>query len=239
MSVPERVHERIRRLLALADSPNEHESAVAMQKARQLLAEHGMTVEQVSSPGAPDPVARVGRDGIEVARVKWESWLSGVLCDHFGTYGVREQVRRGGQWVTILQVYGPPAAVEATIYAYRNVREQLIRLSRVAWKNEPDKHIYRAETWKNAHRAGAVVRLQKRLAAERAQEAAQTTAIILASRALAQEAARRDYPKTQKARTRHTDDHYIGAQRQGYRDGEQVSIQPALTGGKPKRKLAG
>ena len=35
--------EKIRKLLALAESPNEHEARAALLKARQLMAEHKLT----------------------------------------------------------------------------------------------------------------------------------------------------------------------------------------------------
>lgn len=101
------------------------------------------------------------------------------------------------------------------------------------------KGLYRGESWKNAHRFGAVMRLHGRLKGERAQEAATTTAIVLATAALAQEAARRDYPDMTDTRTRKTGSTYSGAVNQGYKDGAAVSIQPAIADGEDDERLTG
>ena len=43
--------EKIRKLLALAESPNEHEAKAALIKAHQLMAEHGLNVRDLREIG--------------------------------------------------------------------------------------------------------------------------------------------------------------------------------------------
>ena len=43
--------ERIRKILALAESPNEHEAKAALLKARQLMAEHKLSESEIRDTG--------------------------------------------------------------------------------------------------------------------------------------------------------------------------------------------
>ena len=49
--------DKIRKLLALAQSPNEHEARAALLKARQLMAEHKLSEAELR-----DPVKQEGKD---------------------------------------------------------------------------------------------------------------------------------------------------------------------------------
>ena len=53
--------ERIRKLLALAESPNEHEAALASERAQALLAEHKLSLAQVTATHATpaDPIGHM------------------------------------------------------------------------------------------------------------------------------------------------------------------------------------
>lgn len=45
------IQERIAKLLALADSPNEHEAQAALLKARELMAEYKLRPEEIQATG--------------------------------------------------------------------------------------------------------------------------------------------------------------------------------------------
>ena len=55
--------DKIRKLLALAKSPEEHEAKAALLKARQLMAEHKLTEEELRSQAATWQVRRGNRSG--------------------------------------------------------------------------------------------------------------------------------------------------------------------------------
>jgi hypothetical protein len=76
---------RIRKLLALAESPNEHEARAAMNLAMRLMAEHGVEVAEAAE--VPRYTARqVGT--IKARRPKHEQLLAGLLTSHFGVSGI-------------------------------------------------------------------------------------------------------------------------------------------------------
>lgn len=68
--------DRIRKCLALAKSANEHEAAAALAKARSLMAEHGITAEQLAMAEIEESKARCSR----AARPpRWESLLTSAV----------------------------------------------------------------------------------------------------------------------------------------------------------------
>ena len=64
----EKVIEKVRKLLALAQSPNEHEAAAAMDKAQELLAIHNLDMTQVESEEAESSVTQ---DYVRTESVGW------------------------------------------------------------------------------------------------------------------------------------------------------------------------
>ncbi len=81
--------ERVRKLLALATSPNLHEAAAAAAMAQRLIARHrleGWLAAEQAAEADPDPITD-GRDApLEVARRlrKWKTVLATVLADANG-----------------------------------------------------------------------------------------------------------------------------------------------------------
>ena len=79
---PDEVMARIRKLFALAGSPNEHEAALALEKAHALLLRYNLRAETVAS-GADahaDDVTDVWLPGF--GGYLWRSALLGVLACH-------------------------------------------------------------------------------------------------------------------------------------------------------------
>lgn len=76
---------KIRKLLALSKSSNEHESHNAMMMAQKLLVKHKLTLKEVEES---EINIRVGeeRTGIKFRGSNWKSNLSKVIADNFGCY---------------------------------------------------------------------------------------------------------------------------------------------------------
>jgi len=71
-NVPDKIIDKIRKLLALSDSPNEAEAAVALGKAHDLLKQHNLDMKDIQNKTAElDPV------GVRVAVVipRTEEWM--------------------------------------------------------------------------------------------------------------------------------------------------------------------
>lgn len=94
------IKDKIAKLLALADSPNEHEAKVALLKARELMAEHKLRPEEVQKMKEE----KVIRDTIDVTCTKmtniWAVRLSSVIADHYCCRAYRNH-RHGEKKVTI------------------------------------------------------------------------------------------------------------------------------------------
>lgn len=68
---------KIRKCLALAQSANEHEAALALEKARQLMEEHGIDEATLQMAEVEETTARASRN---LRPPKWESILAATVC---------------------------------------------------------------------------------------------------------------------------------------------------------------
>lgn len=77
------IQEKIAKLLALADSPNEHEAQVALLKARALMAEHKLRPEDVAAKTNAKVIRRTV--GITCTKMTnpWAATLSAIVAEHY------------------------------------------------------------------------------------------------------------------------------------------------------------
>lgn len=89
MRTEEDYKDKIRKLLALAESPNEHEARAALLKARQLMAEHKLTEAELKDP-VKQEVKNVKTD-ITCSKRKnpWIVPLSAVIGENYCCKGYR------------------------------------------------------------------------------------------------------------------------------------------------------
>ena len=77
------IKERIAKLLALADSPNEHEAKRALLKARELMAANNLRPEQIAKRGQE----KVIKKNIDVYYTKmtdiWAGRLGAIIAKHY------------------------------------------------------------------------------------------------------------------------------------------------------------
>ncbi|TVL95511.1 MAG: hypothetical protein CV082_10665 [Candidatus Brocadia sp. BL1] len=120
--------DKVHKLLALAQSPNEHEAQTAMAKAHELLLRHNLTIldTQAKRNYIHKQVGKVGR------RDPAKSTISAILCKYFfveaiWTFGYDQHRNQSGR---VLEIYGTPENVEMAEYVYhylQNVTELLWR----------------------------------------------------------------------------------------------------------------
>ena len=78
----EKIIDKIRKLLALADSPNEHEAALAAKKAQELLAEHNLSLSELEGKEEEGT-----EDGIfETASQPWQRPICGGVAKLYFCY---------------------------------------------------------------------------------------------------------------------------------------------------------
>ncbi len=127
--VDPRILEKVKKLLALSGSPEPHEAALALQRAQELMAQHGLTAEQAE---VGEVVEEALRSIATASRVKgWELRLLRGVGDAFGCALLFQRGRRF--WQTNQERYGtyifvgPRAEAALCRYAGAVLQRQLNR----------------------------------------------------------------------------------------------------------------
>jgi hypothetical protein len=189
------IEERIRKLLALADSPNEHEAALAAEKAQALMLRHGIELAAFAVSSGE----RLGVDERVLAGKvdPWRRILAAAVARSVGGRCVWEpdgyQRCRGR-----IFFYGPVGTARGIVELYCYLEAQLMVISAAATARRRDRRVH-GRTWRTSFLLGAVGRVAERLDARRA-EAAETTengrALVLVTSAVDREIERR-WPELQ------------------------------------------
>ena len=129
--VQEKTIDKIKKLLALASSPNEHEAQSALLKAQELLAKHNLTINDVDSSEAEESVIQ-HRVDISFTKMEWRLNLANIIADNFRCYCWGHLGNRGkGIGFTFL---GKESDVEICktiyIYAKKFIENNVRRLQR-------------------------------------------------------------------------------------------------------------
>ena len=117
LSDDDRVVERLKKVLSLTSSPNEHEAQAAVKKARRLLLQYNLDVVELDrrrsySTRALGPV--------KARRATWELWLAMILSEFFFVevlWGLSYDAHRDREG-TVLQVFGADANLDMSEYVY-------------------------------------------------------------------------------------------------------------------------
>lgn len=209
--VDDKIVDRIRKLFALATSPNEAEAALAMAKAHEMLKQYNLALADVQGGEKPDVQQVVVERG-----GKFSGWRADLLdavarsnyccmtwCSMRGSYAMR--------------LFGREANVAVAQETFAYLAETVERLGRKAGN-------YRGVN-ADSYRRGMVQRLSERLRAMMIQENKECTALVpVASEA--HEAAKAAFPKLKTASTGSGSDVFSAAR--GYRDGDNVSLNRQL-----------
>ena len=157
------IEERIGKLLALADSPNENEAAAAAEKAQALMLRYGLELATIAaSSGERLAVDEQVLDG------KVDPWRRMLAAAVAGSAGGRVVwAPDGGRSQGKIFFYGPAGAVGGIVELYRYLEAQLVVISAAATAERRERRVH-GRTWRNSFLLGAVGRLGQRLDARRA-----------------------------------------------------------------------
>lgn len=121
-----KILDKVHKLLALAQSANEHEAQNAMAKAHEFLLKHNLSLLDVQTKWnyVHKQIGEVGK------RNPIKTIISAIICRFFfveaiWTFGYDQHKDRSGQ---ILEIYGTPENVEMAEYVYdylQNISERL------------------------------------------------------------------------------------------------------------------
>ncbi|WP_316347644.1 DUF2786 domain-containing protein [Desulfuromonas acetoxidans] len=117
--------EKIKKLLALSQSSNVHEAALALQRAQELMQKHGVTMTHVRLSDVKEAKTRIGKVKNPAIHIKW---LARMVADAFGCrlLLVTEYVGFYG-WFSSAQFIGIDSAAELSSYAFDVLHRQLER----------------------------------------------------------------------------------------------------------------
>jgi hypothetical protein len=158
--------EKVRKLLALSDSPNEHEAALAAEKAQDLMLRHGIDIAQIAIS------AGVSTIGIDDARVESKldpcrRILAASIAKSIGGRVVFTRDYRGAS-AGVMSFFGPAGTAHSIAALYRHLETQLVTISAIATANRTQKRVH-GRTYRSSFLLGAVDRLHWRLLRHQAQ----------------------------------------------------------------------
>lgn len=135
--------EKVKKLLRLSKSSNEHEAAAAMRQAQALMRQH--QIEEAEAAGAAaeiDPIEEAASDPRRGKTTPVDlAHLASLVADAFGTYTFVYVTRHSGCWRTEPRFIGPAPRGELSAYAFDVLRRQLEAAKR--------KHLSRVRNPKN------------------------------------------------------------------------------------------
>jgi len=160
--------ERIRKLLALADSPNQHEAETAMRMAHRLMLKHNLERPDVEDTAANYGFRHVGRSTGRISEV--ESLLAGLLGEFFFVQPIWVSVFRVGdrKRVSVLEITGRHENLAMAEY----VHGFLLHAAESLWRDHKKKHGIRRDTERRAFLAGVIRGFAEKLRRERKSEEA-------------------------------------------------------------------
>ncbi len=113
----DRVLARLKKVLSLASSPNEHEAEAAVKKARRLLLQYNIDVVELDRRRAYSSRAL---GPVKARRASWELWLAMILNEFFFVevlWGLSYDTARDRDG-TVLQIFGTDANLDMSEYVY-------------------------------------------------------------------------------------------------------------------------
>jgi len=168
----EKILDRIKKLLARAQSNNEHEAALAASMAAELMTEHQIAQAELD-PDVSDvePITEEAIDS-DGKRVQWKLNLVGGLavslgCKHFFTAGTHGHQAR-------YYAVGPDSALATLRYMYRYLVGEVERLADQAYREECTECALSgvdrpsARAWKGSFRVACSLTIRARLTEQRA-----------------------------------------------------------------------
>ncbi len=113
----EKVLRVLKKVLSLADSPNEHEAQVAVQKARHLLVKYNIDLVELDEARRFDTCC-LGQ--VKGRRASYELWLASILNTFFFVEVIwaHSYDALRDRMGSVLQIFGTPANLEMAEYVY-------------------------------------------------------------------------------------------------------------------------
>lgn len=157
---PRALLEKVRKLLALSESANEHEALLAMRKARELLDQHRLPLPGEQSEYC-SLVINLGRRLVS----SHQRAIAAILMDHFQVEVVLASTFDAVACDTFkcLDLIGRPGQVKVAEYIFHFLENRLQYL----WANQRRRHPGGGRTGGNSYRLGVLKGFREKLAGEK------------------------------------------------------------------------
>lgn len=141
----ERIRDRIRKILALANDAGStsDEAANAMEMAMRLMAQTGISAEELKATAVEDTEGELVHADVDSAEYKWQVQLAGAAADLYGAFLTMQRKFYNGGFKKVIQFHGSDDVVDASRQTYIWFWKQI----RVAYKE------YQKTSGKNASMA--------------------------------------------------------------------------------------
>lgn len=169
-----KIIDKIRKLLTLSNSSNEHEASLAAARAAELMLIHEIESAQLDCEDVDDIDQEIiGETG---SIVHWKGSLASGLAESMGCQFVYGCKRVNGKRTRTYLVMGQESKRSIIKYMYAYLCADLMRLANDAFDKAVIQHIKEgfrtklsARSWKNGFRLGAATIIRKRLIAQRSE----------------------------------------------------------------------
>jgi len=223
--------EKIKKLLALANSSNEHEAALAASHAQRLLSEHNLALADIEAAHKPDKADKV-EAAVSKALPKWLRHLSAGVSTAFDCQAIHHPATGKMTFIGV----GADVQIAAYTFTY------LDRTVRKLCTNYMKQHV--SSTLANRHRElmrqsyylGAVSTINASLREQKVQTPVTTGALVPVKEGLIRQAMN-EIGNIRTVRSRKS---YVNADAytKGQADGGQVGLRPGVAGGVCKQRIS-
>jgi len=218
----ERVIEKVRKLLALSNSSNQHEAALAAAHAQRLLAEHNLAMSEleVQEEGA-------GEVALEVAKTvpKWLSSLFATVANGFDCFPIVTTTPSCSR-LRFIGVGEDPAVACCTLqFLMKELRRLATTYLRVSEATHGRLSTAERQRVRNSYLLGGVQGVRQALAAQKSQTPTTSSALVPVKDALIQQYRAERIGQVRMQRTRRSTV-LSAAFQQGKVDGAALSIRP-------------
>jgi hypothetical protein len=224
-----RIIDKIRKLLALANSSNEHEAALAASHAQRLLSAHNLAMADIESAQKPQSADKV-EASVSKTLPKWVRHLSAGVCTAFDCQGIHHPAT--GK----LTFIGVGADVQIAAYTFAYLDKTVRKLCITYMKHHVDDNTpnRQRELMRQSYYLGAISTITSRLREQKVQTPITPGALVPIKEGLIKKAMS-DIGPTRTVRSRRS---YVNsnAYTKGQEDGQQIGMHKGISGSTTSQK---
>lgn len=223
--------EKIKKLLALSNSSNEHEAALAAGHAQRLLSEHNLAMADIEASHKPDKADKL-ETAVSKILPKWLRHLSAGVSSAFDCQAIHHPAT--GKMTFI----GVGADVQIAVYTFTYLDRTVRKLCSTYMKNHVSSAIAnrQRELMRQSYYLGAVSTINGRLREQKVQTPVTTGVLVLVKEGLIRQAMN----EIGTIRTMHSRRSYISsdAYSRGQNDGGEVGINHGISDASSRHRIS-